>query len=56
MASSSISSPLDSANQPCGTVTVTSLVAFSWGWSKHGNQCRESSSWPWVHACSGLSG
>jgi hypothetical protein len=50
------STPLLSANIDAGTVTITSLVAFSWGASKHGNQYRLSSSWPCVHACSGLSG
>ena len=35
---SDTSTPLDSANIDAGTVTVTSLVAFSFGASKHGNQ------------------
>ena len=53
---SSTSTPLDSAVHAAGTVAMTSLVALSCGESMHGNQWRESSSWPWVHAIAGLSG
>jgi hypothetical protein len=53
---SAISTPLDSAVHAAGTVAITSLVALSWGASMHGNQWRESSSWPWVQAIAGLSG
>jgi hypothetical protein len=48
--------PLDTAVKWAGTVAMTSLVAFSLGESTHGNQNRESSSCPWVHTCTGLSG
>jgi hypothetical protein len=39
-----------------GTVTMTSVVCWWFGKSRHGYQCRLSSSWPCVHACSGFFG